>query len=97
MENATNNTLCLSKLKVGQTAKITKVGSTGSLRQHFLDMGLIPGVEVTLQQLAPMGDPMELKIHDYELTLRLSDADKIEISEPYILEKAENINTNNKR
>ena len=94
MENATNNTLCLSKLKVGQTAKITKVGSTGSLRQHFLDMGLIPGVEVTLQQLAPMGDPMELKIHDYELTLRLSDADKIEISEPYILEKAENINTN---
>lgn len=94
MENATNNTLCLSKLKVGQTAKITKVGSTGSLRQHFLDMGLIPGVEVTLQQLAPMGDPMELKIHDYELTLRLSDADKIEISEPYILEKTENINTN---
>ena len=77
MENATKNTLCLSKLKVGQTAKITKVGSTGSLRQHFLDMGLIPWVVVTLQQLAPMGDPMELKIHDYELTLRLSDADKI--------------------
>lgn len=94
MKNITNNTLCLSKLKVGQTAKITKIGSTGSIRQHFLDMGLIPGIEVTLQQLAPMGDPIELKIHDYELTLRLSDADKIEISTPYILEKSKKINTN---
>lgn len=77
----------IANLKIGQSAKITKVGETGSLRQHFLDMGLIPGTEVTLVKLAPMGDPMELMVHGYELTLRLSDASAIEIDEPYIKEK----------
>ncbi len=56
------------------------VGGTGALRQHFLDMGLIPGAEVTLIKLAPMGDPMELRIHGYELTLRLDDAAQIGIT-----------------
>ena len=60
---------------------ITAVGGEGALRQHFLDMGVIPGVEVTLVKYAPMGDPMELRIHGYELTLRLADAEKIEITE----------------
>ncbi len=77
----------LSELKMGQSARVTKVGETGSLRQHFLDMGLIPGTEVTLVKLAPMGDPMELMVHGYELTLRISDASAIEIDEPYIKEK----------
>ena len=56
------------------------VGGSGALRQHFLDMGLIPGAEVTLVKLAPMGDPMELRIHGYELTLRLDDAAQIGIT-----------------
>ncbi len=64
-------------LKIGQSARIDEVGGEGALRQHFLDMGVIPGAEVTLIKLAPMGDPMELMIHGYELTLRLSDAEKI--------------------
>ena len=72
-------TLTLNKLKTGQSASIVSVGGEGSLRQHFLDMGLIPGADVTLIKLAPMGDPMELRIHSYELTLRLADAEKIEI------------------
>lgn len=69
----------LRELKVGESAKILAVHGEGELRQHFLDMGLIPGVVVTLNKLAPMGDPMELRIHDYELTLRLSDAAQIDI------------------
>ncbi len=68
----------LSMLKPGESARITEVGGTGALRQHFLDMGVIPGAEVTVIQFAPMGDPMELRIHGYELTLRLSDAEQIE-------------------
>lgn len=71
--------MTLRDLEIGQSAKITKVGGEGALRQHFLDMGLIPGAEVILVKYAPMGDPMELHIHGYELTLRLSDAEKIEI------------------
>ncbi len=71
--------MTLNELGVGKTAAITSVGGEGSLRQHFLDMGVIPGAEVTLMQFAPMGDPMELRIHGYELTLRLSDARKIGI------------------
>ena len=70
----------LSELKPGESARITKVGGSGSLRQHFLDMGLIPDAFLTLIKLAPMGDPMELLIHGYELTLRLDDAKKIEIN-----------------
>ncbi len=72
--------MTLRELKIGQSAVVQKVGGQGSLRQHFLDMGVIPGAEITLEKYAPMGDPMELRIHGYELTLRLSDAEKIEIS-----------------
>ena len=72
-------TMTLDTLEIGQSAQITTVGGEGALRQHFLDMGLIPGADVTLVKFAPMGDPMELRIHGYELTLRLADAAKIEI------------------
>ena len=71
----------LSELKPGRSARVTSIGGEGALRQHFLDMGLIPGAEVTMIQLAPLGDPMELRLRGYELTLRLSDAEKIEITE----------------
>lgn len=71
--------MTLDELEIGQSAAIRTVGGEGALRQHFLDMGLIPGAEVTLVKFAPMGDPMELRIHGYELTLRLSDAAEIEI------------------
>lgn len=71
--------MTLKELKVGGSAVIKKVGGDGSLRQHFLDMGVIPGVEIKLEKFAPMGDPMELRIHSYELTLRVADAAKIEI------------------
>ena len=75
----TKETMMLSDLEIGRSARIESVGGAGALRQHFLDMGLIPGAEVTLVKFAPMGDPMELLIHGYELTLRLDDAAKIEI------------------
>ncbi|MDO4516327.1 MAG: ferrous iron transport protein B [Bacillota bacterium] len=71
--------MTLKDLELGASAVITAVGGEGSLRQHFLDMGVIPGAEVTLMKYAPMGDPMELRIHGYELTLRLADAEKINI------------------
>lgn len=71
--------MTLKELGIGKSAVITAVGGDGSLRQHFLDMGVLPGAEVTLMKYAPMGDPMELRIHGYELTLRLADAAKIEI------------------
>ena len=70
----------LNELKPGRSAVIEKVGGEGTLRQHFLDMGVIPGTEVTVIKLAPMGDLMELRIHGYELTLRLADAEKISVS-----------------
>lgn len=73
--------MILKDLQVGKSAKVTSVGGEGALRQHFLDMGLIPGAEVKLIKLAPMGDPMELRIHGYELTLRLADAAKIEVEQ----------------
>lgn len=69
----------LNELKAGQSAVVTAVGGQGALRRHFLDMGLIPGAEVKMIKFAPMGDPMELQIHGYELTLRLADAKNIEI------------------
>lgn len=72
--------MTLKELKVGQSALVEQVGGEGALRQHFLDMGVIPGAEVTLIKFAPMGDPMELRIHGYELTLRLEDAAKITVS-----------------
>ena len=80
MELMQERKMMLDKLEIGQSARITAVGGEGALRQHFLDMGLIPGAEVTLVKFAPMGDPMELRIHGYELTLRLADAGKIEIT-----------------
>ena len=72
--------MTLKDADIGQTVKIEKVGGSGALRQHFLDMGVIPGAEITLVQYAPMGDPMELRLHGYELTLRLEDADRIDVS-----------------
>ncbi len=69
--------LNLNELKPSRSAVVESVGGEGALRQHFLDMGVIPGTEVTVVKLAPMGDPMELRIHGYELTLRLSEAEKI--------------------
>lgn len=73
--------MTLKELEIGKSAVIKNVGSEGALRQHFLDMGMIPGAEVTIIKLAPMGDPMELQIHGYELTLRLTEAAQIEIEE----------------
>lgn len=73
--------MTLKELEIGKSAVIKNVGSEGALRQHFLDMGMIPGAEVTVVKLAPMGDPMELQIHGYELTLRLTEAAQIEIEE----------------
>ena len=73
--------MTLKELQIGKSAVVDTVGGSGALRQHFLDMGLIPGAEVTLVKLAPMGDPMELRIHGYELTLRVEEAEKIEVKE----------------
>ena len=73
--------MTLNELEIGHSAAIESVGGEGALRQHFLDMGVIPGAEVTTIRFAPMGDPMELRIHGYELTLRLADAEKIKIRE----------------
>ena len=71
--------MTLRELGVGKSAVIRQVGGDGALRQHFLDMGMVPGAEVTVVKLAPMGDPMELQIHGYELTLRLSEAEQIAV------------------
>ncbi len=80
----------LNELKAGQSARVVSIGGEGALRQHFLDMGLIPGVEVTMVKLAPMGDPMELRLHGYELTLRLADAEKIGIERIEAVPEKEN-------
>lgn len=82
----------LGNLAIGKSAVIVSVGGTGALRQHFLDMGLIQGVEVTMVKYAPMGDPIEIKIHDYELTLRKEDAQKIEVKEVIKKEELKNEN-----
>ena len=71
--------MTLKELPVGKTATVQSVGGEGALRQHLLDMGLIPGADVTMVKFAPMGDPLEVRIHGYELTLRLADAEKIKI------------------
>ena len=86
----------IKDLEIGKSAKITKVGGEGALRQHFLDMGLIPGAQITMIKFAPMGDPVEIKIHGYELTLRLADAKKIEIDKPYTVKTGNNIDTRKK-
>lgn len=81
--------MTLKELETGKFAIINSVGGEGALRQHFLDMGVIPGAEVSVVKLAPMGDPMELQIHGYELTIRVADAEKIGIT-PIEKEKNEN-------
>ena len=72
--------MTLRELQIGQLGRIETVRGEGALRQHFLDMGVIPGAEVEVVRLAPLGDPMELRIHGYELTLRLADADHITVT-----------------
>ncbi len=72
--------MTLRDLKIGQTGRIIAVGGDGALRQHFLDMGIIPEVEVTVVKFAPMGDPIQIRLHGYELTLRLADASHIEVT-----------------
>lgn len=88
--------MTIKDLPAGKSATILKVGGEAALRQHFLDMGLIQGAEVTVIKYAPMGDPVELRIHSYELTIRLSDAEKIEVSEPYSIDNkaVENVKMN---
>ena len=71
--------MTLAQLGIGESCVVTSVGGEGALRQHFLDMGVIPGARVTLVKYAPMGDPMELLIHGYSLTLRLDDAAQIAV------------------
>ena len=71
--------MTLKEWKIGQAGRVTAVGGDGALKQHFLDMGVIPGAELTVVKYAPMGDPMEIMIHGYELTLRLADAEKISV------------------
>lgn len=80
-ENKKGYYMTLKELAIGKTAIVSSVGGEGALRQHFLDMGVIPGAEVTVVKLAPMGDPIELRVHGYELTLRMADAAQI-IVEP---------------
>ena len=88
--------MTIKDLQAVKSATILKVGGDGALRQHFLDMGLIQGAEVTVIKYAPMGDPVELRIHSYELTIRLSDAEQIEVSEPYCIDNkaVENVKMN---
>ena len=71
----------LNNLPIGKAATVVGVGGEGSLRQHFLDMGIIPQVDIAMVKHAPMGDPVEVRVHGYELTLRLDDAQKIEIDD----------------
>ena len=73
--------MTLDELKIGASAVITSVGGEGPLRCRLLDMGLIPHTEVTLQKIAPMGDPIQIRVRGYELTLRIEDAKKIEVRE----------------
>ena len=79
--------MTLHECKIGGTVRVKKLGGNGELRQHFLDMGIIPGTEITLIKYAPLGDPMEFELHGYELTLRIADAEKIEV-EPLAVPEA---------
>lgn len=73
--------MTIAELKIGQSGTISAVGGEGALRLRFLDMGLIPGTKVTLQKVAPMGDPIQIHLRGYELTIRLEDAGKITLQE----------------
>ena len=86
--------MTLNELAIGNSARVVSVGGEGALRQHFLDMGIIPETEITLVKLAPMGDPMELLLHGYELTLRLEDAKEITIQE---IDRQKEIKQNNRK
>ena len=76
--------MTLNELKIGETAIITEVGGEGALRQHFLDMGIIPGADIELVKFAPMGDPIQIIIHGYELTIRIDDAKHISVQKAEI-------------
>ena len=89
--------MTLKDVKIGDSCLVTEVGGEGALRQHFLDMGVIPGARITVVKYAPLGDPMELMIHGYQLTLRLSDADKIGVTEAESGEIAEEIKKESNR
>lgn len=80
--------MTLRELKIGQTCRVISVGGEGALRQHFLDMGVIPETEIKVVKFAPMGDPMQLRVHGYELTMRLADAEKIEVEEVKLTREA---------
>ena len=90
--NERGKNMKLEELAIGKSAVILSVGGEGALRQHFLDMGLIQGTEITMVKYAPMGDPVELRIHGYELTIRLADAAQIEVSTAHDKEKQEKTN-----
>ena len=79
MRKVEGRIMTLRDVKIGESAIVKTVGGEGALRQHFLDMGVIPGAKVTVVRFAPMGDPVELRIHGYELTLRKEDAEIVEI------------------
>ena len=84
--------MTLKDLEIGQSARISKTGGNGELRQHFLDMGVIPGTVITKIKLAPMGDPIEFDVNGYELTMRLADAEKIEVEpENTLAEQSRNL------
>lgn len=85
----------LNELQTGKSARIISVGGTGALRQHFLDMGMIPGTTVKTVKYAPMGDPVEVRINGYELTLRIADAAEIEITP--VEEESENLTPQKKQ
>ena len=80
--------MTLAELKIGQDALIETIGGSGELRHHLLDMGLTPGTEVTLRKVAPMGDPIEVELRGYELTLRLDDAAKITVENVHTTDRA---------
>ena len=80
--------MTLADLKIGQDAVLRAIGGQGELRHHLLDMGLTPGTEVTLRKVAPMGDPIEVELRGYELTLRLDDAAKIEVENVHETDRA---------
>ena len=78
--------MTLRELKIGESAVVTQLGGEGALRQHFLDMGMVPGAEITLVKTAPMGDPIEIKVRGYELTLRLEEAANIVLADETVRE-----------
>ena len=84
----------LAEIKEKQSAVLTEIGGQGALRQHFLDMGLIPGTRVTYVKAAPMGDPIEYRIWDYELTLRLSEAEQIKVTDVQTVSEEEKAKQN---